>query len=172
MKQTNLFNRRLNLGKLRFAKPLGITVVCLAFMFILGAQKSTAQTMVDLGEVKSETTINLVKGEMQFLEQELKTPAGPVKTEKNEQIIRYYQDVLVSFKDGGDIKDAFMNYESTRGTHEGGPAFATHPNNIVMDPNGLDHKDLLLLVNQLNLSDNDDSDLVAIFNYWRTLKNQ
>lgn len=148
-------------------------MLCLAFVFVLGAQKSTAQTMTELGEVRSERIYKAIQSEMQFLEQEMKYPAGSVNTDKNEQIIMYYNDVLSSFGNGGDIKEAFMYIESTYGAananeHE----FANHPANAVMDPAGLDLKDLGELVDQLDLSDDDDSDLDAIFNYWRTLKNQ
>ena len=173
MKQTNLFNCRLSMGRPRFAKPLGLTVVCLALMFILGTQNSTAQTVSELGEVRSDLTIQLVQGEMQSLEQEMKNPVGPVKTGKNEQVIRYYSDVISSFRGGADIKVALLDTESTNGTSDDGAAvFATHPENSVMDPLSTDHKDLEILVDQLNLFDNDNSDLVAIFNYWRTLKNR
>ncbi len=173
MKQTNLFNCRLSVGRPRFAKPLGFSVVCLALMFILGTQTSTAQTMTDLGEVKSEHVVNLIKGEMQFLEQEQKNPVGAVKTEKNHLIINYYDDVLDAFGTGGDIKEALMYVESTYGaTNDRTATFSNYPQNSVMDPSSLDAKNLAVLVNQLNLSDSDDSDLVAIFNYWRTLKNQ
>jgi hypothetical protein len=142
-------------------------------MFILGTHKTTAQTMTELGEVKSAHAITLIKGEVEFLEMEQKVPVGPVKTDKNDQIIRYYGDVLTSFEDGGNIKDAFMYVESTYGTYKGSSAeFANHPAQSVMDPSAGDLKGLQTLVNQLDLSDNSDSDLVAIFNYWRTLKNQ
>ena len=173
MKQTNLFNCRLSLSKPRFAKPLGILAACLALMFTLGTQNSTAQTMVELGEVKSAETIKLVQGEMQFLEQEMKNPVGSVNTDKNELIIRYYGDVINSFGDGANIKDALLNIESTFGNGEGSPTeFAAHPTHAVMDPLSTDIKGLKALVSQLNLYDNDDSDLVAVFNYWRTLKNR
>lgn len=173
MNQTNLFSCRLSMRRPRFAKPLGFSVVCLALMFILGTQKSTAQTATELGEVKSSEVVALIQGEVDFLEMEQKVPVGPVKTDKNDQIARYYSEILSSFRKGGDIKEAFMYVESTYGAHKGSPAgFATHPAQSVMDPATGDLKDLQLLVNQLNLSDNSDSDLVAIFNYWRTLKNQ
>ncbi len=174
MKQTNLFNCRLSMCRPRFAKPLGFTVVCLALMFILGTQRSTAQTAVELGELKANEAIQLVEGEVQFLEQEMKNPVGPVKTDKNDQIIRYYRDVMKSFADeGAEIQDAFMYVESTYGNSQGEPAaFATHPSNSVMDPASSDLKDLRFIVDQLDPSDNNDGDIVAIFNYWRTLKNQ
>ena len=174
MNQTNLFSCRLSMRRPRFAKPLGFSVVCLALMFMLGTQKSTAQTMTEIGEIKSAEVITLIQGEVEFLEMEQKVPVGPVKTDKNDQINRYYGEVISSFKNGGDIKDAFMYIESTYGTHKanGTASFANHPAQSVMDPTSGDLKDLQMLVNQLNLSDNSDSDVVAIFNYWRTLKNQ
>jgi len=178
MKQTNLFNSCLSLGRVGFAKPLGISMVCLAFLLIMGTQNATAQTMVELGEVKSANAINLIQDEIQFLEQEDKYPTGSTETDKNYLVVRYYRSVLDKFDDGADIKVALREIGATydhRPSNVGtsiSDANATVEETSVLDPNGADMRDLVTLILGLKLSDDDDSDLEAIFTFWRTLKNR
>ncbi len=175
MKQT-MFNSCLNVGVTRFAKPY-VMMACLVMTFMLGTQISTGQTMVELGETKSAHTIALIQDEMQFLEQEQKTPVGAVQTEKNHLIVRYYQSVLDKVGKGGDFKrslseiEATFDYSGIAGSNEE-LATSQQYDNSVMDPNSEDYRDLKMLVFGLNLSDDDDSDLEAIFTFWRTLKNR
>ena len=174
MKQTNFLNCRLSMGRPRFAKPLGFTVVCLGLMFIFGTQKSAAQTMADVGEVKTSQAFELVQAEMDFLGQEGKDPAVTVNTDRNILVYRYYENVLREISNGNVIRKAFMSLKDVSGS-DASQALYPHLDEgtrTVLDLESTDFQVLSSLVLQLNLSDNDDSDLEAIFNYWRTLKNQ
>lgn len=174
MKQTNFLNCRLSMGRPRFAKPLGFTVVCLGLMFILGTQNSAAQSMTDIGEVKTSDAFELVQAEMEFLAQEMKDPSVTVNADKNFLVYRYYENVIRGISKGEVIRKAFMSlkdvtnsdYNQAQNPHLDGSTLA------VLDLESSDYQTLAALVLQLDLSDNNDSDLVAIFDYWRTLKNQ
>jgi hypothetical protein len=180
MKQTNLFNYRLGMSRSGIAKPLGFIAACLAVFFMIGLQGASAQKMVELSEQGADHTITLIKGEMEFLQQEVKNPVGSVNTTKNGQFNAYYQNVLSQFMKGADLKDAFMNVDrintpvdinssNAAGTFA---ALGQQTSEIIIRPNSPEIKVLGSLVNGLNLIDSDDSDLISIFNYLRTLKNQ
>ena len=174
MKQTSFLNCRLNMNRPRFAMPLGFTVVCLALFFVLGTQTSTAQTMTDIGEVKTADAFSLMQAEMMSLELEEKNPPANVKTERNFLVRAYYEDVISEISKGSPIRGAFMSLNSVTGSdkiQEENPDLSGSAL-ILLDRESSDYRTFTSMVLGLNLADADNSDLEAIFTFWRTLKNQ
>ncbi len=173
MKQTNLLSCRLSAFRTSVIKSLGLMSISLLFFIVLGTQNVTAQTMVDIGELKSESTIKLVQGEIEFLEVESKN--DPANSIHNGQLIAYYNNVIVRFKNGDDFKVALQDTRAlstvpTKG-NIGAPTFKNSAGQTIVNNSG-DFKTLYLMIDDVNLADNIDTDLIAIFNYLRTLKNQ
>lgn len=164
MKQTNLFESRLSLS------TLGMMLL-LAVVFVLGAQNSTAQTKVEFGELQSEQVLKAIESEMQFLEQEVRTPVGPVNTEKNVQVIQYYRGVHSAFRTGADIKVALKDIKITGAPEATLPADASNYTPTVMDDAQSTLRFYFATIDQLDLLDG-NVDLGPVFDYWRTLKNQ
>ncbi len=172
MKQTNLLSCRLSAFRTSVVKSLGLMSISLLFFIVLGTQNVTAQTMVDIGELKSEHTIKLVQGEIEFLEVETKNSSA--NSIHNGQLIAYYNDVIARFKNGEDFKAALKDTRalSTNPTKStGAPTFSTSAGEVIIDDAG-EYKTLHQMIDDVNLADGFDGDLIAIFNYLRTLKNQ
>lgn len=142
------------------------TLFCsLALCVVLfGQQKVTAQTMESVGEIKAAEFTALVQDEMHFLELEQKNPIGAVKTEKNDKIRAYYKSAIASWKQGADIKDELSYVNRVV------QASAEDSQQAAYDRN--DFMGLINAINQLDFSDSSNADVNAIFDFWRTYKNQ
>lgn len=177
MNQTSLLGRT-GTNCLRLNGLTSLSSICVAIMFVLGTLNAEAQTMIELGELKSAELFRYVQDEMDNLEIEIKNPSSGVITDYNEPLIKYYKRVLLAFDAGSDFKEALKQHpgksmadffpdqpeiEDVTTTGQDVPSIVPTPSEYLQ---------LLGLISNLDLFDNDSSDLDDIFEYWRTLKNQ
>lgn len=177
MKQTRMFCARQYSGLLSSHVKAIMTTCCMILLSFMWVSIAHAQTMNDLGEVRSNGIYEALNAEANALDLEYKYAPNNPDNQLNAAVVAYYKQVQDAFVHGADIKaqlkntSYYSNKVRTSFTMAAGVSKPARGSTAeVLDAGDISTLNIIVDALDFKTTSNMTDALQPVFNFWRTLK--